>query len=968
MSNKLFRKGLVVAALTGIVAGAVAGTPAYAANELTLAPTAGTSYNTFVTDTFSLSTSFASGVTPSSYAQLKYQITTDGVATVQAASQSSDTTAHATTAAAASITDVATTSNVGYVTQDVSTTSPNVRGATSVNVLLLKVKNAAYNTASTSVKVVAFIDANNNGTYESATDTWAAAQTVNFKKYSEVTTTPVITAPKEGDSAISAKVSFDGLNNEQIIAAGVTNITGDIRVGGSTTGVTANTTTANTAGTVATVSAALSTNLANGALVYVGATYKGQTVGTAATATASKKVVSTVTASLVADANAAGTAVRTDKPFVVKAVLKDADGNVVAGANVTATVSTNATLAALDTADTTKQLTVAGTAYTDAAKLPGQTGYDALSLTSDASGVVTVAFASHNYAVNNTVSVVFASQNVTASTLVVTETAAAYSLFVTNANAGQVQTVDGTAASVAVKVVDQYGATIADGYGVRAAWASSSQTTAATSASGTFADLASGVATLSILDNGTGAGTNVYNLTVEKKSVTGGYDGTNVATGANSVGSVSIIVNATAVPAAATIALTDNAFAQDSTTKVWSNATAAALNLNDYKAVDGRFSSATAPTVAGGLVLSGTVKTAVTASTAAALIPGVQVTLAGKGLEFKTTIDGRAVYTLDSATVYTDASGAYAVTAYSNLTGKQTVTITAGAATATVTAKYAAAAGNTGKTLVITAADSVVPGQNLQFTATLTDKYGNPVNTATATAANSFKFSGTGVGNIGSAVTATGDDGIATLAVSTGSADNGTITLTAVYSTDGTTANTTTVTKTVKVAPITAATVSAVAGAAQAQTGSAVSVTVTAKDAAGAAVKGAVIAFTSTGAGYLSAATATTDANGVATVKLIGNVAGANVVTATSNGASATANVTFGNSDASLSVAGHRVTAAWSYAAGKKVVITRDGKRIKSVVASDDAADSFSFNVSKKGTHKVTVSVAGVVTDVITVK
>jgi hypothetical protein len=57
-----------------------------------------------------------------------------------------------------------------------------------------------------------------------------------------------------------------------------------------------------------------------------------------------------------------------------------------------------------------------------------------------------------------------------------------------------------------------------------------------------------------------------------------------------------------------------------------------------------------------------------------------------------------------------------------------------------------------------------------------------------------------------------------------------------------------------------------------------------------------------------------------------------------------------------------RVTVDWAFAANKKVVIVRDGVAIKSLVASSNAAGSFSFNL-KKGTHKVSVKVGGVTID-----
>ncbi|MFM6962727.1 MAG: hypothetical protein ACKOWJ_00445, partial [Micrococcales bacterium] len=79
MSKNLFRKSLATGAAVALSAAALTAAPAaFAAGEINFAPSAGTSYNIPVTDSFTLATTFAPGFTPSSYAQLKYQVVTDG--------------------------------------------------------------------------------------------------------------------------------------------------------------------------------------------------------------------------------------------------------------------------------------------------------------------------------------------------------------------------------------------------------------------------------------------------------------------------------------------------------------------------------------------------------------------------------------------------------------------------------------------------------------------------------------------------------------------------------------------------------------------------------------------------------------------------------------------------------------------------------------------------------------------------
>ena len=78
MSNKLTRKSLAFGALVALASSVIAGAPAQAAGEVIVAPVAGTSYTTFSTEAFTVATSFAPGVAPASYAQLKYQVETTG--------------------------------------------------------------------------------------------------------------------------------------------------------------------------------------------------------------------------------------------------------------------------------------------------------------------------------------------------------------------------------------------------------------------------------------------------------------------------------------------------------------------------------------------------------------------------------------------------------------------------------------------------------------------------------------------------------------------------------------------------------------------------------------------------------------------------------------------------------------------------------------------------------------------------
>ena len=154
------------------------------------------------------------------------------------------------------------------------------------------------------------------------------------------------------------------------------------------------------------------------------------------------------------------------------------------------------------------------------------------------------------------------------------------------------------------------------------------------------------------------------------------------------------------------------------------------------------------------------------------------------------------------------------------------------------------------------------------------------------------------------------------------------------------------------------------------QTGRAVSVTATLVDTFGNAVSGVVVSFTSTGVGSLSAATATTDANGVASVKLVSQLGedGDAVVTVTHggvDGATTTTDdftlaktITFGITDAQIDIVGKRVTAVASYTKGKTVAFYVNGVKKWSKLSASDADVVLNYNL-KKGTHTITVKISG---------
>ena len=158
------------------------------------------------------------------------------------------------------------------------------------------------------------------------------------------------------------------------------------------------------------------------------------------------------------------------------------------------------------------------------------------------------------------------------------------------------------------------------------------------------------------------------------------------------------------------------------------------------------------------------------------------------------------------------------------------------------------------------------------------------------------------------------------------------------------------------------------------QTGRAVAVVATIVDKFGNVVPGVTVSFDATGVGSLSSASAVTDANGVAQVKLVTQLGenGDAVVTVSHKGAdnanttdaqkvddfTASKTATFGLTDANIDIVGNRVTAIASYSKGKTVAFYVDGVKKWSKTSASDADVVINYNL-KKGTHTVAVKISG---------
>jgi hypothetical protein len=212
MSKNLTRKGLAFGAAVALSSTLFAGTPAFAADELTLAPKLGTSYKTIESEAFTLTAAAAPATSQANIGQLKYQVVSTAAFTASAGAGNVtlDTTNASDTTSAASATQPANTkvfkadnAAVAGYQQTIALTSPAVAAGTPVT-----------------ATVTAFWDANANDVLDSGEFT-SPARTVTWVDVADVKTTTEIVAPVAGDTTIVAKVSFDDINNEQLTKAAV---------------------------------------------------------------------------------------------------------------------------------------------------------------------------------------------------------------------------------------------------------------------------------------------------------------------------------------------------------------------------------------------------------------------------------------------------------------------------------------------------------------------------------------------------------------------------------------------------------------------------------------------------------------------------------------------------------------------------------------------------------------------------
>jgi hypothetical protein len=717
MSTIVTRKSLALGAIVALATTAFAGTPAHAAGEIVVAPSAGTSYSTLVTDTFVLETSFAPGVANSN-TQLKYQIKTAKAQTVGVA----EGRAYGNVIAAGTSVVLATgdasdaTAFTGYVAGTATAAQRNFLG--------LKLSGVTYTSDSVDAVVTAFVDANNDGLLTAGE--WSTVKTVSFKKYSDVTATVALDQPKTGDTTATGHVTLAGLNQAQVQSvvklafrksATVSLDSSDATEAGHSSAanlgiVAASTDAGDYKATTLAVQAFDSADTVD-LIAMVG----GNVVGSTVTKTATARTISSIQATVdVTDNGLASGNVRLNSSYTTTAVTYSAGTSpaVLAGVALTATV-TSSVASFSTTAGSEQSVTVNGTKYSTYAALAAAS----IALTSDAAGKATVTVVPANFAANDTITVTFAAQNLTKA-VQATQKAAVYTV-TDDAAASVRKIVKNGSATLNFSVKDQFGKLSAATN--QRLMVSSTRAYLATQ----YIPVVAGMATVEV--KSTLDSTDAVVVTSELQASAIATDqSVSWQAVANRTDAGAITINVSSV-------------ADDfDTAPVLATVNNVAFVTGAKQALE---NAAFADSTTNGATITGSATT-----------QGQLITVSGAGLGF--VVAGKlynGTLTVPAASI----NGDFSVIVASHKSGAQVVTLTTGAVSKTITITFATAVVSSLTNTAVAAPTQAQAGRAVNVTATLTDSYGNVV------AGKLVKFAVTGVGSLSSSDAVTDASGVATV-------------------------------------------------------------------------------------------------------------------------------------------------------------------------------------------------------------
>jgi len=652
--------------------------------------------------------------------------------------------------------------------------------ASTVSALVLKSDSAVTR----SVMVTGWVDSNSNDVIDS-TEYASPVRTVTFKKSTEVSVVATIDTPLLGASSLTASATTTpALNGLQVLATDSAAFSlGFTRQGiaGANYDPTATWDSVNnefdfSIAPNATAVTGLSgqTGTGWGSLSTVIAGTYSATAYLIASTTKSATAYATV-AALVADdlkATVAGSADVTpsaNETEVTASVVSVRKGQTTAVVEVKVYDSLGALVAA------GVDVTATYTNITGTHKVNGTTAANSGTKTAltDANGVATFTVVSTTAAHGDRLDIALKGQSASGSgkgaKFQINWTTATYEIFDLNDGGtafGVAPVVDrsmnsGASTAFSFAVLDQWGQPIADGHRLRMAATGRTVST-------TFATLSNGRALASIADGGITATTNgAIALTVTVEQADGTAEEVTVdefASGENGAFSIDVLAETNAVTLAADTATTYASVTVDLVDNI------AAITLTEQ---DLRTLNVATPAPAAVATVSGVVTNSVTADPR----EGVAVTISGDSA-FLFQVGER--YGMGTLTFIADGSGEFGVNILSNKSVTDSVvTVTSNGVSKTVKVSFNAVAATAGTSLVVDTVSSAMPGSTFSVTATLTDKYGNPVQVTTA---GDVAVSYTGPGIVfGTLPNITNAKGQLTFAVLLGSNDKGTAGITVSY-------------------------------------------------------------------------------------------------------------------------------------------------------------------------------------------
>jgi hypothetical protein len=814
MTKNMTRKGLAIGASAALLSASfIVTAPAVAAESLSLAPSAGTSYKVLTTTEFELTTGFTGSESSGAVGTLKYLVSNPSGATMAF----DVTAAGVDTGTTTDIVEGTTSTNAAATAASVVVTDDSVDALGSRSGLAVAITPVADTSASITVQAFLDLDGSNSINGSEAT---SPARTIEFTDHAAVTGSATLDTAVVGAFSLSATAALPGINMSQLdvevnaedvrieffknnVSVVSTNDTADAGTGTGFTALGAKTAAERTnpvAGAWSISLAELRATLAvdantaggpdtvfDGTANVSGAVYSAKirlydgsawqtvanSVGAATPSSGQVSALSGITESASASTDGADN-VRTGAGSFAAKTTATVNGTFAKSGNpVTFTVSeagANTVASAASIIAGGKTLTNSNLATVQSVKVEVLTDADGIaSLTLDYSGIAT----------GNTFTVSATALNTgatVATPAIITYTAVASDVEVVKSNvtAGKLQTVVASTFAASWTLADSFGQVPIGTYRLVLTEDSSSANYAQTLA------FVNGVVSFTQIENSSVANTYILNADVQQQNADLTWDAT--PTSGNSALNGDINVNTYATdPTVSSIAVSASNTGIGAAADLALELDATYTGDKDLQA-----NSVAFPTLTDVTTLTYTV----TSSTGEALV-GESITLSAAGLQFAAASD--KVFGVGSVSGTTDASGQFVAKVYSNFAGSQTVTATSGAVTKTQELVFAQAKDDTGTVLALSAPTYAEKGSTFKVIATLTDKYGNLVTTSSTatnfvdgTTAPTFAMTYTGPGLIVGNLPGVTVNGLASFSVLLGSNDTGDIGVTVSYDADGT--------------------------------------------------------------------------------------------------------------------------------------------------------------------------------------